>query len=97
MTFFEKRAFGMDVNKEVEHLQREIVRLGKRDSKDQKIKVAYGVLFKDDKVANTFEALMGTLKSAKKKKIIHFEGELLLQNVHDKVDIVLLVEPAAAH
>ena len=87
----------MNVEGEVAHLQKEIVRLGKRDPKDQKIKVPYGILFRDDKVANTFEALMGTLKSAKKKKLIHFEGELLLQNVHDKVDVVLLVEPAEGH
>lgn len=35
-------------------------------------------------------ALVGTLKAAKKKKIIKYDGELLLQGVHDNVDIVLL-------
>ena len=54
--------------------------------------VKFGTLFNDDRVANIFEALVGTLKSAKKKKIIHFEGELLLQGVHDNVDVVLLQE-----
>ena len=36
------------------------------------------------------EAMAGTLKAAKKRKIITYEGELLLQGAHDKVDIVLL-------
>ena len=48
------------------------------------------VLFADDKCANLFEALVGTLRAAKRKKIITYEGELLLQGVHDKVPIKLL-------
>ncbi len=35
-------------------------------------------------------ALVGTLKAAKRKKIVNYSGELLLQGVHDNVDIVLL-------
>lgn len=54
--------------------------------------VTFGVLFNDDQCANLFEALVGTLRAAKRKKIISFEGELLLQGVHDNVDIVLLKE-----
>lgn len=30
----------------------------------------FGALFKDDKVANTLESLAGTLKAAKKRKIV---------------------------
>ncbi|KAI3641539.1 hypothetical protein MIR68_000413 [Amoeboaphelidium protococcarum] len=82
----------MNVSEEVHHLQKEIVRLGKKNA-DGKYSVPYGVLFKDDVVANTFEALLGTLKAAKKKKVITYEGELLLQGVHDKVEVILLVEP----
>lgn len=37
-----------------------------------------------------FTALVGTLKAAKRKKIVNYKGELLLQGVHDDVDIVLL-------
>jgi len=33
---------------------------------------------------------VGTLKAAKRKKIVSYSGELLLQGVHDNVDIVLL-------
>ena len=52
--------------------------------------VKFGVLFQDDRCANIFEALVGTLRAAKRKKIVAFEGELLLQGVHDNVDIILL-------
>ena len=50
----------------------------------------FGVLFNDEQCANLFEALLGTLRAAKKRKIVKFEGELLLQGVHDNVEIYLL-------
>lgn len=59
---------------------------------DGKISVKFGVLFSDDRCANLFEALVGTLKAAKRKKVITFQGELLLQGVHDNVDVILLQE-----
>ena len=52
--------------------------------------VKFGVLFSDDRCANIFEALVGTLKAAKKRKILTYQGELLLQGVHDDVDITLI-------
>ena len=52
--------------------------------------VTFGVLFSDDKCANLFEALVGTLRAAKRKKIVTYEGELLLQGVHDNVKVKLL-------
>lgn len=57
---------------------------------DGKLSVKFGVLFQDDRCANLFEALVGTLKAAKRRKIVTYAGELLLQGVHDDVDIVLL-------
>ncbi|XP_064411424.1 costars family protein ABRACL isoform X1 [Latimeria chalumnae] len=60
------------------------------DYADGKISVKFGVLFADEKCANLFEALVGTLRAAKKRKIITYEGQLLLQGTHDDVDIVLL-------
>jgi hypothetical protein len=45
---------------------------------------------RDDRIANILEGLVGTLKAAKKRKIIFFDAELLLQGVHDNVDVVLL-------
>ncbi len=59
---------------------------------DGQTTVKFGVLFNDDRCANIFEALVGTLKAAKRKKVVSFQGELLLQGVHDNVDIVLLQE-----
>ncbi|KAF2072870.1 hypothetical protein CYY_005818 [Polysphondylium violaceum] len=79
----------MNVDHEVSLLVDAIKRLGTPNA-NGKVSVKFGVLFNDDEVANTFESLMGTLKAAKRRKLIHFEGELLLQRVHDNVDVVLL-------
>lgn len=53
------------------------------------LKVTFGVLFHDDRCANIFEALVGTLRAAKKRKFLTYDGELLLQGVHDNVEITL--------
>jgi hypothetical protein len=76
---------------EIDHLVVAIRRLGTVDSSGR-YSVKYGVLFEDDEVANTFEALLGTLRAAKKRKIVSFEGELLLQGVHNDVDVILLIQ-----
>ena len=81
----------MNVEHEVTLLVQEIKRLGQPGG-DGKITVKFGALFADDKCANLFEALVGTLRAAKRKKFITYEGELLLQGVHDNVDIILLKE-----
>ena len=79
----------MNVDHEVSLLQEEIQRLGTKNEDTGDYVVPFGVLFSDDKCANLFEALVGTLRAAKKKKIISYDGELLLQGVHDKVEIKL--------
>jgi len=79
----------MDVGAEVTMLLEEIKRLGTENG-DGKISVEFGVLFNDDRCANIFEALVGTLRAAKRKKLITYEGELLLQGVHDKTPITIL-------
>ncbi|KXJ16970.1 costars family protein v1g158749 [Exaiptasia diaphana] len=81
----------MNVQHEIELLVGELKRLGAPNAEGN-IVVKFGVLFNDDRCANIFEALVGTLKAAKKKKIIKYDGELLLQGVHDNVDIILLKE-----
>ncbi|XP_074471305.1 costars family protein ABRACL [Sebastes fasciatus] len=81
----------MNVEHEVGLLKEEIKRLGSENA-DGKYTVTFGVLFNDDRCANIFEALVGTLRAAKKRKIVTYEGELLLQGVHDNVGIVLLVD-----
>ncbi|KAK9287022.1 hypothetical protein L1049_015430 [Liquidambar formosana] len=84
----------MNVEEEVERLKEEIKRLGKIQD-DGSYKVTFGVLFNDDKCANIFEALVGTLRAAKKRKILTYDGELLLQGVHDNVEITLKPTPTS--
>ncbi|KAJ1691717.1 hypothetical protein LUZ63_015872 [Rhynchospora breviuscula] len=79
----------MNVEEEVGRLKEEIQRLGQAQS-DGSYKVTFGVLFNDDRCANIFEALVGTLRAAKKRKVVTYDGELLLQGVHDNVEIILL-------
>jgi len=79
----------MNVSHEIELLKDAIKRLGQKQP-DGTYTVKYGVLFNDDKVANQFEALLGTLRAAKKQKIINYQGEMLLQGAHDNVVITLL-------
>merc|ERR1712228_21834 len=54
--------------------------------------VKFGVLFDDDEAANTFEAINGTLRTAKKRQIIDFKGQMLLKGPHDNVPITLLIQ-----
>ena len=80
----------MNVDHEISMLIDEIKRLGTKDESTGEYVVEFGVLFSDDRCANIFEALVGTLRAAKRKKIVTYEGQLLLQGVHDKVPIKLL-------
>ncbi|KAL8060880.1 hypothetical protein ABFX02_02G053400 [Erythranthe guttata] len=84
----------MNVEEEVGRLKEEIQRLG-QSQPDGSYKVTFGVLFHDDRCANIFEALVGTLRAAKKRKILTYDGELLLQGVHDNVEIILKAEATA--
>ena len=85
---FERRVVPMDVEAEVDALVRECRRLGTME--DRGVVVNFGLLVRDEQCANIFEALNGTLRAAKKRKKITFEGEMLLQGAHDDVDIIVL-------
>jgi len=61
----------------------DIQRLGEPGSPN----VKFGELFDDDQVANYYEALVGTLKSAKKRGVIDYKGQMLLKGVSDDVVI----------
>ena len=74
---------------ECKMLVEEIQRLGTK-GEDGKISVEFGVLFNDTRCANIFDALVATLRAAKRKNSIKFEGELLIQGVHDNAPIILL-------
>mmetsp|Transcript_16996 Transcript_16996/g.36616 ORF Transcript_16996/g.36616 Transcript_16996/m.36616 type:complete len:515 (+) Transcript_16996:212-1756(+) len=60
----------------------EIIRIAKG-----RTEVPFGEIAKDDLIQQTFEAVLGTLKAARKRGLIQFEGELLLLGKHDKVPI----------
>lgn len=49
--------------------------------------VTFGELFDDDAVQQYYEALVGTLKCAKKRGLIDYKGMLLLKGVSDDVII----------
>lgn len=57
-----------------------------------KAQVLFGELFDDDEAQQYYEALVGTLKSAKKRGIIQFKGQMLLKGMHDKVVISIVGE-----
>lgn len=50
----------------------------------------FGQLFDDDDVGNYYEALVGTLKCAKKRKLIEFKGQMLLKGPNDNVVITII-------
>ncbi|KAG5183245.1 costars domain-containing protein, partial [Tribonema minus] len=77
------------IEREVEHLRKVITRLGTPQA-DGKIGVTYGVLFDDEEGQDYFEALMGTLKAAKKRGVVDFQGQMLLKGAHDSVMVTLL-------
>uniref|UniRef100_A0A0K2TXK3 Costars domain-containing protein n=1 Tax=Lepeophtheirus salmonis TaxID=72036 RepID=A0A0K2TXK3_LEPSM len=82
---------GYDVEGEINNLVGFIKSLGsKSEGGDRKIEVKFKTLFEDDEVSNSLESLAGTLKAAKKKKVVSYESELLLQGVSDDVVITLL-------
>ena len=55
-------------------------------------KVKFGQLFDDEDVQQYYEALVGTLKSAKKRGYIDFKGQILLKGMHDSVVISISQE-----
>ena len=65
------------VNRECIEIQKDIKRLGME--KDGHFCVDFGTLFDDDKVQQYYEALVGTLKAAKKRGIISFQSPMLLK------------------
>ncbi|KAF8691049.1 Costars, partial [Rhizoctonia solani] len=80
------------IDEEVESLKGEIKRLGTKPADGQPgiAVVKFGKLVRDEKASNIFEALNGTLRAAKRKGVVTFEGQMLLQGAHDNIDVVLL-------
>lgn len=51
---------------------------------------AFGDLFEDSQVEQYYEALVGTLKAAKRKGMIEFKGQMLFKGMHDNVQIDII-------
>uniref|UniRef100_UPI00358ECB69 costars family protein ABRACL n=1 Tax=Myxine glutinosa TaxID=7769 RepID=UPI00358ECB69 len=74
----------MNTAADVSLLMEEIKRLGKTEP-DGRFCVTFGTLFADERCVQMFEALVGTLRAAKKQHLIDFPHEMLFQGVHDDV------------
>ena len=72
------------MDEEVEQLKKDLVRLGRGNANGQYV-VLFGTLFDDPKVEQFYEALLGTLKAAKKRGVVDFKGQMLLKGAHDHV------------
>lgn len=77
------------VEHEISLLVNFIRSIGKKNSSSGKYETTFGDLFANDEVQNTLESLAGTLKAAKRRKVVSYTSELLLQGVHDKELITL--------
>merc|ERR1740123_299563 len=77
------------VEKEVKQLTEFIKKLGILNESNQYV-VTFVALFDNDDVQSTFGAIVGTLKAAKRRKVINFKGRYLLQGTHDHRKITLL-------
>jgi hypothetical protein len=71
---------------ELHRLIQDIERVGD----PEKSFVTFGELFDDDAVTNYYEALVGTLKAAKKKGLVHYQGQILLKGISDNVVISIV-------
>lgn len=54
------------------------------------VSMTFGEIFRDETIEQQLESLVGSLKAAKKRGILSFKGDLLLQGVHDNVLITLM-------
>lgn len=74
------------MEEEIQQLVKDIKRLGEPG----KPYATFADLFDDDQVANYYEALVGTLKAAKKKGLVSYEGQILLKGFSDNVVISIV-------
>jgi hypothetical protein len=81
------------VERDIAHLIEGINRLGSLQPEDSSKAVTFSALFKDEELEQQLESLVGSLKAAKKRGLLAFEGQMLLQGVSDSVVITL----GAAH
>mmetsp|Transcript_6539 Transcript_6539/g.12036 ORF Transcript_6539/g.12036 Transcript_6539/m.12036 type:complete len:305 (+) Transcript_6539:287-1201(+) len=77
--------YGERMEAEMQQLLKDIKRVGEQGEPH----ATFGELFDDEQVANYYEALVGTLKAAKKKGLVEYEGQILLKGISDSVVISL--------
>jgi hypothetical protein len=80
------------VDSEVHRLVKDICRVGSNPGEPS---VTFGELFDDEAVQQTYEALVGTLRSAKRQGFIKFQGQMLFKGMHDHVTIYVVEEKPA--
>jgi len=71
---------------EIVQLRKDIIRVGVQGQPN----VKFGELFDDEQVEQYYEALCGTLKSAKKRGLITYKGQMLLKGMSDDVVISII-------
>ena len=84
------------LQKRVEAEVKQIVTDIQRIKPEGELHCAFGDLFTDPKVEQYYEALVGTLKAAKKKGLIQFKGQILLKGMHDQVQVSVVNADANA-
>ncbi|KAJ3105009.1 hypothetical protein HDU97_008617 [Phlyctochytrium planicorne] len=82
----------MNVDHDIQLLVKHVKRLGQADAAGV-VKVVFKTLVMDEEASNELEALNGTLRAAKKRGIIDFPGQMLLQGKDDAVEITLKAPP----
>ncbi|EDQ92351.1 uncharacterized protein MONBRDRAFT_13505 [Monosiga brevicollis MX1] len=79
----------MDIDHEISLLVACLKRIAE-PGPDGKLQTTFGKIFTDEILEQQLESLVGTMKAAKKRGIISFEGQMLLQGAHDHVVVTLL-------
>eukprot|EP00042_Codosiga_hollandica_P012202 m.27370 g.27370 ORF g.27370 m.27370 type:complete len:83 (-) comp39734_c0_seq1:9-257(-) len=78
----------MDVDHEVGLLVQCIKRIGTQQG-DGSTTTTFGTIFLDEVLEQQLESLVGTMKAARKRGVIDFEGQMLLKGAHDAVVVTL--------
>jgi len=78
-----------DVDHEVKLVQFHLQRLGKNNG-DGTYSISFGVFFNDGQVEQIFESLVGSLKAARKRGVMQFNGQMLLMPTNKDVELKLL-------
>jgi hypothetical protein len=77
-----------DANHDVAILVEHFKRIAAKQP-DGSYKCTFKDVFKDEQLEQLLESLVGTMKAAKKKGLLNFKGEMLLQGAHDSVEITM--------